>query len=242
MRVGFIVFGLFLGWSLVANPAEAGVAITKNNRTWETAAKIGSLREPALLFGALGSTGDVQFFSMTVKKTGTITAALDVPVWATTKFHPQLVVYQPDGSTTGPTLPMVQPPETIALVYPLTERDRRFEAWTQISTIHRLRTTLDLPVTGTYYFAVYNAGSESGRFRLTLTPPTAGSVTNVMGWPRCWWISHIWATPSITTLFAPLVFLGGIIVILWMWMHWLRPVTEPVPKKRKVSTTRRAKK
>lgn len=232
MRAGFIALALTLGYWFVPQPAAAGVAITTANTRWETSAKLGTIREPVQLYGALGSTGDARFFQVTVKKIGILSAAIDVPVWADPKFHPQLVVYQPDSSTTGPALSMVQPPGTIALVYPLTEQNRHFEAWTQITAVKRLQAQIDLPVTGTYYLAVYNADRVSGRFRLTLTQPTSLATIGMMSWPKCWWISQMWANPSITTPFAPLAVLAIILVMVWMVMHWTRPVRSKQNKRK----------
>lgn len=234
MRAGIIAFGLMIGWWAMPHTAAAGVAITTKNTTWETAAKLGVITEQVQLYGALGSAGDARFYQLTVKKVGSLNAAIDVPVWATKKFHPQLVLYQPDSATVGPPLVMVQPPGTIALVYPQTTEHRRFEPWTQISTINQLQAKLDLPVTGTYYLAVYNADQSSGRFRLTLTPSTNAKTNGVLAWPRCWWISQIWANPTIMTLFAPLVFIAIIMAAFWTGMHWSKPVTKKSRPKKKI--------
>ncbi len=233
MRVGFIAFGLLLGWSVMAHPAQAGVAVTSANRTWETSAKLGAVTEPIQLFGALGTTGDARFYQLTVKKIGTLSAAIDVPVWADEKFHPQLVVYQPDSATVGPALPMIQPPGTIALVYPLTENTRHFEAWTQITTVKRLQAKLDVPVTGTYYLAVYNADRAGGRFRLTVSSPSATNSGGILAWPKGWWVSQMWANPTIMTLFAPLVLIGIVMAAVWTGTHWTRPAAPARQKKRK---------
>lgn len=242
MRAGFIAFFLMVGWWVLPHQAAAAVAITTGNSIWQTATKLGTVREPIQLYGALGSTGDVRFYQVVVNQAEHLNAMIDVPVWADPKFHPQLVVYQPDSSTNGPSLPMVQPPGTIALVYPLTDHTRHFEAWTQISTVERLQAKLDFPVPGTYYLAIYNADSSRGRFRLTLAPGATNHANGILTWPKCWWISQMWANPSVMTLFAPLVLIVIIIAIAWCAMHWTDPKKQSHTKKVKSSSAKRVKK
>ncbi len=205
----------------------AGVDVTTENTRWERAEKLTVADEPAVVFGALGSTGDARFYTLRADASSTLSIALDVPVWADPKFHPQIVVYQPDMMTVGPSLPMTQPPSTIALVYPLSGSAKRFEGLTQINIVERLKTTIDLPVAGKYFLAVYNADRVGGRFRLTLSDPSADGRPALWSWPKRWWISQTWASSSSAVAYLPLVLLGAMIVVTWVITRLRRPNIQP---------------
>lgn len=215
--IGVFTFGP-TGW--------AGVDVTSANTRWERAEKLTITDEPAEFFGTLGSTGDARFFTLQTDAVGQLAVTLDVPVWADPKFHPQVVVYQPDTMTVGPSLPMAQPPDTIALVYPLSGKTKRFEGLTQINIVERLSTTIELPVVGQYYLAVYNADRAGGRFRLTLADPSVDGRMALWSWPKRWWISQTWASSSSAVAYLPLVLLGAMIVVTWLVTRSRRPTIQ----------------
>lgn len=209
-------------WSLAAViilsaiGASASVVATNRNTTWEQAQTINLADGPAVLFGVLGSTGDARFYRLSVDKPMTVDATLDVPIWADARFHPQLVVYQPDSVTVSPSLPLVQPPNTIALVYPLTVRTKHFDRATQISMTERLRVAIELPVAGQYYLAVYNADQQSGRWRLTMADQADDRTPSAWSWPKRWWVAQHWASPSPATVYLPIV----LVVIIAVVVGW----------------------
>lgn len=199
------------------------------NTTWQRAEQLNLGGRSDVRYQALSGTGDVRFYSMVVTKPQTVELVLDVPRWAERRFHPQVVVYQPDTVTAGPGLPMVQPPATIASVYPLGVAKNIFDRRVFLSVTERLRASISLPVAGTYYLAVYNADREPGRYRLSVTSAGEDAAGTLWEWPRDWWSAQTWSSRSGLVAYMPVVIVLIVLGLLW---HLTRTeLSQPLRKK-----------
>jgi hypothetical protein len=114
-------------------------------------------------------------------------------------------------------MPFNQPPKTAALVYPAPDNLTWSEPATQTTSAVRWNQSLTLDQAGTYYLAVYNAGDQPGRWRLTLTnPTTAISWSDVLRQPQLWWYSQLWAGWTIQSFFLPVSLMTLLLFIWWL--------------------------
>lgn len=218
-----IAFLLVLGLIIVPTVVSATVSASKKNTTWERAQGLKLTGTPIVQYSVLGSVGDARFFSFTASKPSSLHATIDVPIWSDNKFHPQLIIYQPDTVTMGPNVPVPQPPRTVALIYPSASKDKYFDRKNQISVLERLDATIDIPVDGKYYLAVYNADRAAGRFRITLAEPGEQGIQSIWMWPRQWWIAQTWASESQISAYLPIVLMLSMVGVTWFIVKYRRP-------------------
>ncbi len=185
------------------------------NTTWQQAESLDFVQHSEMRYEVLSGTGDVRFYSMAVTKSQAVEVVLDVPRWAERRFHPQVVVYQPDLVTAGPGLPMAQPPATIASVYPLGLGTNVFDRRVFLTVAERLRASISLPVAGTYYLAVYNADREPGRYRLSVTPSGEENSRPLWQWPQDWWRAQTWSSRSGLVAYVPVAIVLVALGLLW---------------------------
>jgi hypothetical protein len=204
-----------------------GVAFAAEiNRDWTTAKNLG--KQPGIVtqHGQLGATSSVRFYRLEISSPTTYQIDLDIDGQLKQSFHPRIVVYRPDTVTAGPALPMIQPPSTVASVYATSEQQIGHEGpWLSIIN-HRFHATVPFETAGTYYVAVYNAGTVGGPFRLTLLEGeqklTAWQMT--MRWCR----TGMWVGAQWWNIIIPIIF-AVIAAIFWYIIHRL-----PHPSKRHV--------
>lgn len=208
--VGLFIVVLVVVFSLPSRAAGVG-------ETWQRPIIISADHETALYYGQLDKTGDAVYYQMTITTPQTLALRIDVARQANAKFAPQLVVYEPYTTTIGPLLPMDQPPQTIARVYPMTRVEEIFDLTTQVSYAVRLQAEPELAVPGTYRLAVYNAGSAGGTYRLVL-----GNNTMMAKWPDVWMMPIYWWHDQTFTGFSWLTLIFPVILALLLWLVYLR--------------------
>lgn len=193
--------------------ASTVVRASTTNDSWERAVTLGSNPSTAVLYGRLGDTGDARFYSFSVSQA----TALQVQVEITeedVQLEPRVVVYVPEEMTIGPALPMLQPPKTLAAVYPANASEVHVEGPLRTTLTTRVDQSVELPKAGRYYLAVYNAGRASGAYRLSMTRDPAAA------WPmsvrlRSWWLANIWLGPQYGALTIPLL-VGVAALAAWL--------------------------
>lgn len=221
----FIFYCLLFASSLLV--ITAAQAKTSN---WHLARLVRAPLAGQVLYGPLSSPGASAWYRFGVNRPTTINVILSVPTWTSEKFQPHLVFYQPESMTIGPVLPMDQPPQTAASVYPPTESTVRFNSLTLVQERVRLRATLTTHQAGWYYLAVYNPGVTAGRYRLEF----AGSRwrwPSILTWPLVWWQDQAWAGWTLVTMFLPLWLVA---LVAWSWL-----VMAPVREKKIIKNKKR---
>jgi hypothetical protein len=170
-----ICLGLFITVLVIclSQPSRAA----KQGSTWQRPRTLNSKQELVLNYGKLEATGDAVYYRLSIAASLTVKFQIDIPRHASSKFAPQLVVFEPYTSTIGPLLPLAQPPQTIALVYPMTTVKEVFNPATQTAYAVRLEAQPEFKTPGTYLIAVYNAGTVGGTYRLTM-----GDHPMMAGW------------------------------------------------------------
>lgn len=209
---------------------------TMAKSTWSTAQSIDLTAGQTIIYDQLSAEGGNDFFRLTVSQPTTIDVEIGAPDLAG-DFQPRLVFYQPDSQTIGPSLPMEQPPRTLALVYPASQNEPVFNAFTQISYRQKLHSTFDL-VAGTTYLSVYNAASIPGRYRLSIDQGQGAVPSLTDAWQLLphWWHDQAFAGLTWRTLLTP----GLLIVLIVLVIEQLRfyhlhhlAVSRPTPSPRK---------
>ena len=174
----------FIRWSVVAVIVVAGAVlflsqptIATNGATYSDPITIDVTAKHFVDYRQLDGVGDAVYYRVTVSKATQAQFQVSIPESAATKFAPQLVLFLPYSSTVGPLLPVIQPPKTLALVYPMTAPNTGFDALTQTSSTVRLQAKPNFPEAGTYTFAIYNAGQAAGQFKFFLNQGGHSAVT-----------------------------------------------------------------
>lgn len=189
----------------------------KQGATWQQPRILDSKKELVLNYGKLEATGDAVYYRLSIDAPLTIKFQIDIARHASPKFAPQLVVFEPYTSTIGPILPLEQPPQTIALVYPMTTVKEAFNPATQTAYAVRLEAQPELKTPGTYLIAVYNAGSAGGAYRLTM-----GDHPMTAGWQDTWMMPIFWWHDQTFTGFSWLTLIFPLILALLVWLVYLR--------------------
>ncbi len=220
--------------AVVILPVIARAAIvlaSTTNDDWRRAVDLGSNPTRADVYGRLTGTGDARYYRFTVSTAGTI--RLKVQTEPNVELlQPQIVLYEPEGITIGPALPMPQPPKTLAAVYGASAKELVTEGPLRTKTELRFDHDVALDTPGTYYLAVYNAGQDSGAYRLRLTTTNAPALS----WGeqfRTWWLTNAWIGPQYGALTIPAIF-AVIAVIAWFIISKM-----PHPHAVRVSTVQR---
>ncbi|MEK7537596.1 MAG: hypothetical protein AAB619_01325 [Patescibacteria group bacterium] len=168
-------------------------------------------------YRTLRATGDAVYYRLTVDQPRRVRIQISISRSAAAKFAPQVVLFRPHDTTVGPILPVEQPPETIALVYPMTAPRVVFDVFTQTLYTVRLEAQPVWPTAGTYIFAVYNAGSAGGQYRFLLDRGSA-----VAQWPDAWQLPIRWWRDQAFAGFSWLTFITPALIALGLWLVWLR--------------------
>ncbi len=210
--------------------------------TWATAQPLRLSSAPISVYGRLRAEGDSQFYRISASSPTQIRTEIGTPI-SQAQFEPRLVLYQADGQTIGPSLPMDQPPKTLALVYSANNDVAVFEALTQIAYRQKLNTTVFIP-TGTSYLAVYDASPHSGNFRLTVTagPDVPLSWSDTWNLLPHWWHDQVFAGVSWRTLFTPALLVVLMILAVeqlrFHRLHHLAPTRQKAGQKLIKKSTR----
>lgn len=219
MRRARILGNLVLAVAIVVLAVAFSPAIAAANvgSTWENPIDIPVKELLYTNYRTLESTGDVVFYRLQLDRPQYVRVSLGLSQSSSEKFVPRVVVFKPQSSVIGPLLPFPQPPKTIGLVYPLVAPRAMFEPYTQTTYDVRLDTNIALNVAGTYYFAVYDAGSAPGEYRFSFD---RGSPLvrwqDAWSMPMHWWRAQTFAGFSWQTLILPTM------VVLGLWLVWLR--------------------
>lgn len=226
----WVGLALLLVWPL---GSQAGTA-------WSTARVLNADASLSTAYGQLASVGSVHWYRLGISQPTTLRAEIGTSTATSTDFSPRLAVFQPSSATVGPLLPIPQPPQTTAMVYAATNTaDETFDGLTQIVYSRRLDTTISLPVAGTYYLAVYNAGPAAGQYRLLTNHPQTWDI----GWselwqlPVRWWQDQAFAGWTWRTTLTPLLLAVLIVLVIeqlrYYHLHHLAPARRPPAKPRK---------
>lgn len=164
-------------------------------------------------YQTLYGTGGVAYYQFTISQPTTVHFRVGISRLAPAKFAPQIALFVPNTDTIGPLLPIVQPPQSLAQVYPMTPTERAVDIFTQ--TVYTSRVVADptLTVLGTYRLAVYNAGSDNGTVRFDFDRgQDAVPWMDIWRLPVCWWNDQLFAGFSWLTLITP------VLVIVGLWL------------------------
>ncbi len=186
-----------------------------------------------LNYQELTGIGDVAYYSLHVTVPETITVHISIPNNAAERFAPQFVVFSPNTLTIGPILPIIQPQNTIAAVYPITPVQPLFNSLTQTDYTSRLVAQPRLQSVGEYTLAVYNAGTSGGKYRLTIDRGNSATqlTWDIWNMPLQWWHDQLFAGFGWYTLMTPvLLFLFGWLVYLRLDHHQLHAHKKYPPK------------
>ncbi len=227
MVSGGIVMGL-LGVPFIA--AAAQVWVDTRHTTWENAAIVNPVAGEQIVFARLRTTGEARWLGWKAPAGQRVQIELAVPLDTDSRFEPTLVIFQPDTVTAGPLLPIEQPANTLALVYPLQPPERRFERLTQTESALRFRQTIEIDQAGQAYLAVYNASAVPGTYRLILRSSADSFEAAAAAYPARWWYTQAWAGWSFASLFPPGAVIG---LIAGGWWFGFRPRSRPVKRKRR---------
>ncbi len=223
----------FLVMPVVARAAVVLASTTNND--WEHALSLGRNPTRADLYGRLSGTGDARYYEFSVTKPGTIRVVMQT-VPDVDLLEPRLVLYAPEMMTIGPALPMPQPPRTLAAVYGADAKTTTTEGPFRTKLSLRFDHDLQLDTAGTYYLAVYNAGQDTGAYRLRLSTSGAPSL----GWNdqfRSWWLTNAWLGPQFGALTIPLM-VGVAAAIAWLIIS---KVPHPQVARARVRTSSRSR-
>lgn len=185
--------------------------------SWEQAIEVDPTASHYLNYRSLHATGDVVYYRLTITQPTRLRMQLGLPEVANAKFVPQVALFKPQMVTIGPVLPIVQPPQTMALVYPLTDPRGVFDPFTQAAYHIRLDAQLSLTTPGTHYFAVYNAGSAAGEYRFVLDRGQP-----VAAWQDAWTMPMQWWRDQTFAGFSWRTFITPALIALGLWFVWLR--------------------
>ncbi len=197
---------IFIAASLVLLPLTVSAAGT----SWRSATPLHRVTWSQSAYGQLKSVGQAKFYAFAIARPAAVRIRLDVAT-GHRAFIPQVVVYQPDAMTFGPPLPMEQPPNTIATVYPGRSHRTQTDSSTLIQFENRIDVTTQLEQAGTYYIAVYNASTVNGGYRLRLGQDHI-MADDVFAWPVRWWQDQAFAGWSWRTAVVPLIAL----LLIWL--------------------------
>lgn len=202
---------------LLAAVAGSRPTSAAEGESWHQPVTITVGRKQFVDYRTLRTTGDAVYYQVTLKEPSRVRFEVSIPRSASPKFVPQVVVFQPNDVTIGPLLPLEQPPQTIALVYPVTQPRIVFDAFTQTLTTVRLEAQPSFAQAGTYTFAVYNAGTVAGQFKFSLDQGASlAQWQDAWQMPTRWWRDQMFAGFSWLTLITPLL------IGLCLWLVYLR--------------------
>lgn len=223
--------------------------VLASGQSWSTAKAIS--QSSFVDTAVLSNTGSVVYYRYTVAGATPLSISLAVPRSAAERFVPRLALFSPSEFTAGPELPIEQPPQTIAAIYPGTTRSTIFDPATQAMYNQTIALNITLPTAGTYILAVYNAGTVSGEYRLSIQRGVIRMASWADAWtmPMQWWRDQSFAGFGWLTLITPIVILlAGYLVYLRLDHHQLHvhktyasktpPQRKPKPKSSTRITTK----
>lgn len=212
--LGQIIIAVTLVFIVVVSTQST---LATDGTTWPEAKNIKLSGGQFIDYRRLSETGDAVYYRVDIAVPSIVRFDVSISRSASTKFVPQVVVYEPSDQTIGPLLPLDQPPETIARVYPITQTRTVFNAFTQTQTDVRLEAQPEFTVPGTYIFAVYNAGTVGGQYRLMLDRGASiAQWQDAWQMPKRWWQDQAFAGFSWLTLITPAL------ITLVVWLVYLR--------------------
>jgi len=192
-------------------------SVASNGTNWKNPISITDRPQQFIHYHSFQKTGDVSYYRFQVSQPTTARFEISLPRSANAKFAPQLVIFEPSSATIGPILPIEQPPLTIAQVYPVTQPRQAMNAFTQTLSTVRLEAQPEFTVAGTYLFAVYNAGSAAGNFKLVVDHGSSlAQWQDAWLMPVRWWQDQAFAGLSLLTLITP------VLIGLALWFVYLR--------------------
>lgn len=212
---GYAILGLTLVMLVVlfsrpATPANLGhagkapIVIPKSDK-------------PFMSYGMLSGVGDVVYYRLHVDGPQDVPIRVDIPQRTGKQMALGLVVLEPSDSTIGPVLPFTQPPQTTAMVYPMTTTKERFDPQSQVNYAVRLEAKPHLSAAGTYLIAVYNSGSVSGPFRFII-----GDPLHYFSWSDMWMMPGQWWQGQLFAGITWCSFLMPALVLLALWLVYMR--------------------
>ena len=217
------LFGLALVMMVaLPAPALAGNFVTSSqHQTWQNSELLDLSKGITTRFAGL-STGQARFYRLSISQPTKLTVVVSVSPKVDQRFLPSVILFQPELQTTGPALPLEQPPNTLASVYPGLVGRTAWHWKTQTSSRTVLSTQLSLTTSGDYYLAVYNPSKVSGVYQVKITTDQKISASNILDYPSLWWYTQVWAGWGLASLLLPLV------VLLIAWLIWwaARTLTE----------------
>ncbi len=218
--LAFAILGLT--WPLATQAAV--VRVDRGHNAWQTALPLDLSKQEQVRFGVLQGDGDSRVYHWTGQADQHLRIYLEVPNSTAEKFAPRLVVFSPDSITAGPVLPIEQPANTLATIYPGMNPTKVFSWLTQSGAKQLVAKELRLPADGDYYAAVYTASSTPGRYQLRVVPRQIDPVAAWLTYPRRWWFTQIWAGWSWGTVLLPILVLLIVVAAIWPWIkHHLVP-------------------
>lgn len=227
MRQARMLGNLFLaaaivGLAVVFSPPTSAANV---GTTWNTAVPVQPSSIDFLDYRQLSGTGDVVYYRLDVTQAARFQLRLSLSSLADEKFAPRVVHFRPSLTTIGPILPFEQPPQTLAVVYPMVPEKTVFDPYTQAAYDVRLQMMVMLNDPGRHYLAIYNAGSAAGQYRLEMSQGrSVAALQDTWMMPVQWWRDQTFAGFSWRTLITPgLIALGLWLVYLRLDHHQLHP-------------------
>lgn len=227
--IAFSSIILLLALWLTANEAFA------LGKSWSQAPKIDPFKHQIVDYQWLKGTGDAQYYRIDVNKVAPLRLQVSVPVNSPSLFMPQVAWFEPSSDTIGPSLPIDQPTNTIALIYPRGTPKQVFDIFTQTSYTNIIDIQPEIKTVGTYYLAVYNFGRGDGRYRLMMdqfSPIAQWADAWIL--PVRWWQDQMFVGFGWQTCITPLL-IG--LLAWWLWIrlghHQLRPTRKKLPVAKK---------
>ena len=203
--------GLWIAATIICLPSLAQAAA---HATWQQSRTLLVPLTNQTVYGSLAPRAGGMFFRFSITKPESFHVRLSQPLNTSKAFEPRFVLYEPDDLTMGPYLPMDQPPQTLATVYPMSESVIHFYPATITSSVAKFETDFQLQRPGRYYLAVYNAGGASGRVRLDFGQMQLTWVS-ILTWPWHFVQDQAWSGFSLVSLFIPFWLLA---LTVWSWL------------------------
>lgn len=194
---GFILLCLLL-FSSRTSEAHQAIFIDNPINTLEKSYEITNIEESQAIYSQIMKESDIDIYSFEGKAGQKFYTQLMVPdIDESRELLLTLVVLGPfeDANYLDQYTPLIGQRLKGYVIDPGNNRKKFFEPFTQTSYLKKQQFSLELPIDGTYFIAVYSPVEQSGKYVLTVGQEESFGIKDLLHYPATWFKVNYWFNP-----------------------------------------------